>query len=221
MAEVTFFGFGATGFPDPDVEILPANLPSEAEVQFEGFGATAVGELSTLVEIFSPTLTANPEFTQVDFFENPDTDPPLSENPNDNVLIYVVAGGPDSGSQAINVLIVPAPKFVEDEFIDRPPTVIDLRLYRGVLSPSGVAGKVATFLRPTGVSGAVAPGQNIRGVTGLIGQIGEPTGPNAGAVNSIIFENPLPVQPTNGDRFVIDSDDRSLRRTPLIEVILE
>lgn len=223
MADVQFLGFGNTGFPDPDVRILPANAAQGAEVSFLGIGATAVGELSTETEIFSPTLTAAPEFTEVSF----DTVPaPVNaiESPNVNDIILFVVGGPTSGSLFVNVRTVSA----DFELNGRPAgerLVNDnLRLYAGPRSPSGLAGKIAHFLNPTGMT-TPAP---ILGVTGLVKNIsdgaapGTPTGSQPLVADSILieFEGAIPVQPTIGDRFMVRSTDQTLRRTPILEIFL-
>lgn len=219
MADVQFFGIGADGFPDPNVQILQGNRPSQAETQFFGQSSGPPPALLQDVELFSPSLTARPEFTQVEFLSDP---PPIpaSTNPNDNDILLIVTGGPTSGAIAINVALIPAMVPQGDGSIVQPPPVDrDLRLFAGPLSPSGIAGKIVTFIQPTGASTPAA----IRGVTGTIAQVaGEPTGPVASPTGiALIFESALSVQPTNGDRLFITSDDRSLRRTPVIEIILE
>lgn len=231
MADVVFLGLGNTGFPDPRVQILPANPAQSAEVTFGGLAPNVPGELSTQSETFSPTLTAAPEFTEVEFFEPKASVTPASLNPNDNILIYIVTGGNTNpaadGFQIINVIARQAQKIEGEDFIEQPPVPIDLRGFAQPRIPSGVVGNIAQFIQPTGVDFY----DPIRGVTGRIQAIaGIPTGPTAfsgngllwgGAIVSIIFEGVLPVQATGGDRFFIDADDRVLRRSPVIEVILE
>lgn len=239
MAEVSFIGGGNTGFPNSDVQLLPANAPQSADVQLVG-SAPAPGEESTLTEFFSPTLTAAPEFTQTEFFNDPKP-VAASENPNDNDLLYVVVGGLTSGAQGVNVRLVRALKLEGDQFVEQGYITDNLQLYAGVLGPSGLVGKQVIFIQPTGID-TLSP---IRGATGIIAQVLDvPTGNSnngnplpsglaatglAGtqfgyaAVNgiAITFADPISVQPTNGDRFIIKSDDRTLRRTPVLEVILE
>lgn len=218
MAEVTFIGLGNTGFPDPNVQILPGARPSQAEVNFFGTneGPSPTGAINTISELVPDAPLA--EFTQVDFFEQP-AFIPASENPNINDLIFIISGGPTMGALAVDVLVVPAVIPQSDgRILQGSPVADDLRLFAGPHAPSGLVGKIVKFIQPTGVDNYAA----ILGVTGMITMVGEPTGVVSAPTGvSVIFDAPLNVQPTNGDRFVITSDDRSLRRSPIIEVILE
>jgi hypothetical protein len=228
MAEVTFIGGGNNGFQTSDVQILPANAAQSAEVQLVG-SAPAPGEVSTLVEILADEIPVDPPV--VDFYVEPPFEP-FSLNPNDNDLLYIVVGGLTSGAQGINVQVVRAPVIEGTGFAEQGYISDELSLFAGPLGPSGLIGKDVIFLQPTGVS-SPSP---IRGMTGTIAIILDvPTGyvgnapvtvpptdaelANGGV--AIAFSAPLPIQPTNGDRFIIPGDDRILRRTPVIEVILE
>jgi len=192
-----------------------------AEVQFFGITPAPQNGGNREVEIFSPTLTPRAEFTEVVLFEPPSRQV-RSENPNINDVLLFVSGGPTTGAQAINVLMVPAPVPLGDgTILQQGPAPRDLRLFPGPLSPLGVVGKIVVFVQPTGAS-MFSP---LLGVTGMIASVGDPTGLSDGSVPtaacSISFVDPLPAQPTLGDRLVIVSDDRSLRRTPIVEVFLE
>jgi len=226
MAEVTFIGGGNTGFPSSDVQILPYNAPFIAESQIVG-SAPAPGEVSTLVELFTPTMLQEP---QVEFYEIP-AFVPFSLNPNENDLIYVVVGGMTNG-QLVNVQLRKALAIQGEDIAEQGLITDQLTLFPGVLGPSGLLGKQVVFLQPTGIS-YPSP---IVGATGTIAQVFEaPTGkaksgsdvpaitPTVIADNGVglSFENPIAYQPTNGDRFIVVGDSRILRRTPLIEVILE
>lgn len=222
MAEVQFLGFGNTGFPDNDVQILPANPAQTRDVQFQGFGATAIGELSTQVQTYSPTLTGAPEFTEVNFV---DMRKPVHRqlSPNVNDIVMMVVGGPTSGGQFINVRVVGAPFELNGDETPDPLPKTDLRLFKGPLAPSGLVGKIALFGVPTGLTLGTSA---IRGMTGLIQIIdlahapGTPT--TTFNVNTALigFNEALPIQPTIGDRLIVPSTDVTLRRTPLLEIFL-
>lgn len=211
MAEVTFIGGGNNGFPSTDTQILPANGAQSAEVSLIPSG-NAPGELSTQVE-----LVANaPIDAEVDYFVDPQN-PPASENPNDNDLIYVVVGGPTSGALGVNVQLVKASILEGETIVEQGYITDDLTLFAGPLGPSGLLGKEVIFIQPTGAS-APSP---IKGITGTIGAIyTTPIGVGSLGVG-LEFTAPITPQPTNGDRFIVRSDDRTLRRTPVIEIILE
>lgn len=227
MADVTFYGLAnASRFGDSDVEILAANPATTqgGEVKFDGIGASAPGELSTQSNTFSPTLTAQPEFTEVNFF-TPPAPPQAIDSPNMNEIVFFVGGGPTSGAQFVNVRIVSTPPLEFNGQKGVPSLVsIDPRLFADAQAPSGIVGKIALFSQPTG---ATTP-QNIKGVTGRIRTIGgiefaagTPTNPALTRDSYLIeFESPLPVQPTIGDRFTVKSTDQTLRRSPVLEIFL-
>jgi len=211
MAEVTFTGGGNGGFPSNDTQILPANAAQSAEVKLIPSG-NAPGELSTQVE-----LVANaPVDAVVDFYVEP-LNPPASENPNDNDLLYVVVGGYTSGSLGVNVQLVKAALLEGETIVEQGYITDQLTLFAGPLGPSGLLGKEVIFIQPTGAS-APSP---ITGATGAIAAIYEvPIGVGSDGVG-VEFAAPIAYQPTNGDRFIVRSDDRTLRRTPVLEIILE
>lgn len=214
MADVVFFGIGATGFSDPSVQILEGARRSQAEVQFEGLVATAPrAGLATEAVLLSPSQTPRAEFTQVELFTSPIREGRI-DNPNENDILLIVSGL-FSQSQ-FNVELVPAPIPRADGTIEQPPPVADdLTLFAGIHAPNGLAGKTIVFLTPTG-GGPLQGKAPITGATGLIQTINDSLG-----LNTITLVNPLPVSPTIGDRAVILSTDRALRRSPVIEVILE
>lgn len=237
MADVQFFGIGATGFPDPNVQILPANPGVSPDVQFGQASPTAVGELATQSETFSPTLTAAPGFTEVTFETPSDPFPPISRSPNDNNILLIVTGGPTMGGTQVNVIFAAAKKFEDDDFVEQPPVrypTDDPRLFAvpGSAFPSGMVGLIARFIQPTGVSEYAA----IRGVTARIANIlpgatglGDPApGESANATTfrdgyAIEFDRALSPQATTGDRLVFarQDEDQVLRRSPILEIILE
>lgn len=221
MAEVTFNGFAPTPSPEADTELLPANLEADAEVRFFGIGASAPGEHSTQVQIFSPTLTGAPEFTEISF----DTmKAPINKilSPNINDILLVVIGGPTSGSKFVNVRTLSAQFELNGDIVNKGLVNNDLRLFRGPLGPSGLVGKTAQFIQPTGVD-YISP---MRGVTGKIHTITEGLAPGTPTTTAnvdtmlIEFESALNSQPTIGDRFIVPSTDVTLRRTPILEIFL-
>lgn len=200
MAEVKFFGIGADGFPDPDVQLYQ-DIRSRAEVINEGPVINVGQDLNDNIEIFSPTLTAG-EDIEVDFFPNQIPPLPVSENPNENELVFYVVTG--FGGSALPVKSVTVPLG-----LPAPP---DLLLYRGPLGPSGLSGKTLVFISPTGgtpEAPAFTPG------IGFKAKIVNHTN------DTFNLDTALPAGVTLTDRVVVIGADRALRRTPVIEIILE
>jgi hypothetical protein len=220
MAEVQFLGLGAQGFPDPAVQILTGNRISQAEVINEGLAPAPQGTLDIIREILPASEVLPSEFTTVEFFSNPAPLTPASENPNDSEILFFVDVG---GTGPIQVLMVPATIPSADGMVVHPkPVPNDIRLFAGPNMPSGLAGKIIQFIAPTGASVPMP----IQGVTGRIASIAAPAASSPfdaeyPIVVSIAFDAPLPVAAVKGDRFVVRSSDRTLRRTPVIEIILE
>jgi hypothetical protein len=176
---------------------------------------------------------------------------PFRTNINENDIVFLVIGGPTVGARAINVVVAAAPVPHADGTASEPNAAPqDLNQFQARHAPSGLGGKIALFGVPTNLGDLVATNifadrLNIDGVTGLIDRVGIATGmvasgipfarpgfPDVGwegfrpatltdQVIAIIFSASLPFQPTIGDRLTIDSVDRSLRLTPLIEIVLE
>lgn len=215
MADVQFFGIGATGFPDPDTQLVP-NKASGAEVSENGLVATApAAGLATTSELLVASSVPAAEFTTTEFFTDPQPIPE-SLNPNESdIILFVVS---TEGDRAVNVLVVPAPASQADGTVfQESPQPRDIELWAGQEILGNLIGKIAQFLNPTGSTGTVP----IQGVTAQIASIGGPTGGSPGdALSAISFVDAVSPVPTFGDRFVIPNDDRVLRRTPVIEVIL-
>jgi hypothetical protein len=218
MAEVQFFGIGAAGFPDPSSQLVPGQQRSQAEVQLLGLdaGPSPTGALNTKRELLSPSQIARAEFTAVELVSNPDRPSPQSTNPNENDLVFVVTGAFGSLTD-FSVRLTPAIVPTADNNPPQGPILPDapvydsLQLFIGPNAPSGLIGGIIMFGQATGTNQYSA----IAGATGLI------TGVGADSLNSTpITVSGLTIAPTNGDRFTIDTANRALRRTPVIEIIL-
>jgi hypothetical protein len=220
MAEVQFLGIGAQGFPDPSVQILVGDRISEADVTNDGVVPAPQGTLDIEREILAPSEVLPSEFTSVQFFSSPPILPPFSENPNDNEILFFV-DNLIASTGPILVLMVPATIPTADGMVLHPkPVPNDIRLFAGPNVPSGLSGKIIQFIAPTGASVPMP----IQGVTGRIAAIAAPAAsgdPDYPIAVSITFDSPLPVAAVKGDRFVVRSSDRTLRRTPVIEIVLE
>jgi hypothetical protein len=208
MAEVTFYGVGASGFPNPDQQIVPANLRSRAEVQFEGVLAAPSGTTAnTLVTLNTPTFTdrAVVQFTGTGGSQFP----PASLNPNENDLLYYVVSNSTVGLDKVVTILVAKALQPPDANIPGPGIAPALELLSP--KPSGICGLFVQFVGPTGGGATAIPSPVKNSRAEII----------AFTTDTMTLKNFGPVSVTNTDRFFVDGLDREVRRSPVLEIILE
>ena len=207
MADVQFFGIGASGFPDPNVQILTGNRPSDAEVKFFGTnaGPSPTGALAKESELVANGPDA--EFTSVEFFSG-GIPTAASLEPNDNLLSFYADGaGFAFGGDRWNLPI----KRINNNGVGVGP---DLSLITNSgRGPSGLCGTDLVFTTPTGLDDATSrftPSTNRRFPI-VAYDDSSVTFAGASGYNGA----------TSTDRLFLAGADGQLRRTPVIEVILE
>jgi hypothetical protein len=206
MADVVFTGIGATGFPAGDVQILVGvESGAEAEVTFDGPNEFSVGQGLT------PTVTDDEvdatDPAEVEFFPSSFPLPPASTNPNANDVVFYADAG--SAGTTLNVSLIAS----EGASNAGQSVPADLLLFAGPLGPSGLCGKMLTFLTPTaaGDRNAITP------MTGFKATIVSHTN------SALTLDTAMPggaLGPTLTDKLMVESANRTLRRTPVIEIIL-
>jgi hypothetical protein len=213
MAEVQFFGVGATGFQTPDAQILSGTFRSQAEVQFEGNAPAPSGTTAnTIVTLNTPTFTdrAVVVFTGTGGSQFP----PLSLNPNANELIYYVDGSSSqdgAGNITFNVLVAKILPDINNGPANPGPGTTPFLDLLAPAKPSGICGLTAQFINPTG-------GGSTAIFTAAINAKGEIV---AFTTNSLTLKGISGLGITSTDRLILLNIDREVRRTPVLEIILE
>jgi len=192
MAEVQFLGIGqSTGFDNRSITQTPFVAPP-ATAEVENFGVTRNVDPDGPLDVTVQFFTGMATAPrEVDYDVSPPP-APLSEDPDDVAYMVHPTGGSNSVTQMSLV----------NAADDRPP---NLNAIAGV---NGLVGKTFRFIAPTGAT-SITP--VLEGVSRRIASHSDVL---------ISFATGLSTVPSTTDRGFILEQDRLLRRSPVVEIIL-